>query len=251
MIQADDRRRLGEAVALHDDESELAPERLERAVERRRADDKRPEFQAEHAMNPAEMPPAPHPVPRRARARRLRRDAQHVLAQDIEDLRYRHDDGDPPLLHLRDDVDRVVAAHEHDDAAEHRRDECRHRLPEHVAERQQIQKAERIKRRAPLPILQDFFFDGDDVREDVAMRDDDALRLGRRARGEDDFGGRVPVDRRLGRVPSARRLATRARAASRLARLATRCGSDTSCPTSTSLADTMRLTRSRKSCDER
>ncbi len=47
MIQADDRSRLGQTVALHDDESQLSPERFERVVERRGADDESPEFQAE------------------------------------------------------------------------------------------------------------------------------------------------------------------------------------------------------------
>ena len=65
-------------------------------------------------------------------------------------------------------------------------------------------------------------FDRDDVREDVAMRDDDAFRLGGRAGREDDLRGGVAIDTRLGRVPAVRRPAIRVRAASRIARPATR-----------------------------
>ena len=164
-------------------------------------------------------PPAPGDVLLRAAAiGGFGRDAQHVLAQHVENLRHRHEHRDPARLDLRDDVGRVVAAHEDDGAGQHRRDERRHRLAEHVAERQQVQEAEREERRAPLPVLQHLALDRDDVREDVAVRDDDALRLGGRARREDDLGDVVARDRDVGEQPPARPLASRARAASRPAR---------------------------------
>ena len=53
MIQRDDRRRLGQAVALDHDEPELAPERFELGLERRGADDERPELPAEQPMDVA------------------------------------------------------------------------------------------------------------------------------------------------------------------------------------------------------
>ncbi len=62
-----------------------------------------------------------------------------------------------------------------------------HRLAEHVAERQEVQKANRRKWPAPLAVLHDFAFDRHDVREDVAVGDDDAFGLGRRAGREDDL----------------------------------------------------------------
>ena len=51
VIERDDRRGLGEAVALDDHEAEPPPERLELGIERRRADDDRPELEAEHAVD--------------------------------------------------------------------------------------------------------------------------------------------------------------------------------------------------------
>ncbi len=207
MIQGDDRRGFGQAVPLHDHEPQLGPEGFKGAVERRGADDKRPEFQAEQPMNRAEMPPPARPVPLRAGARRLGRNAKHVLAQDVEDLRHADDHRNPPAAHLGDDVDGVVAAHEHDDALQHRRDERGHGLAEHVAERQQVEKPQREEGTAPLAILQHLALDRHDVRQHVAMRDHHTLGLGRRARREDDLGHVVARDgdrgegRRLGHRP--------------------------------------------------
>ncbi len=76
-------------------------------------------------------------------------------------------------------------------ARQHRWDERRHRLAEHVAERQEIQESEGEKRTAILPVLQHFPLNGFDICEHVTMGDDDALGLGRRARGKDDFCGRI------------------------------------------------------------
>jgi hypothetical protein len=102
-----------------------------------------------------------------------------MLAQDVEDLRHADEHRNPAALDLRHDLGRVVAAHENHDPGQHRRDECRHRLPEHVAQRQEVQKAEREERPAPLPILQDLAFDRHDIGEDVPVSDDHALRLRR------------------------------------------------------------------------
>ncbi len=89
----------------------------------------------------------------------------------------------------------IVAAHEHDDASQHRRNEGGHRLPEHVAQGQQVQEPDRAEWFRVPAILQDLFFDRDDVREHVAVRDHHALRLGRRARREDDLRHIVTHDR--------------------------------------------------------
>ena len=193
MIERDDRRRFGEAVALHDEEAELAPERLELRIERRRAADDAPEL-------PAEQPMHARGSATSARASACRRatsasavtgsDALDVLAQHVEHLRHADEHRDAPRLDLTEDLGRAVAVREDDRAVEHRRHERRHRLPEHVAERQQVQEPDRMERPLVLPVLRDLALDRDDVREDVAVRDRHALRIGRRAGGEDDLGER-------------------------------------------------------------
>ena len=74
------------------------------------------------------------------------RDADDVIAQHLEDLRHAHEHRDPPRPDLPDDVVGRVAAREDDHAGQHRRHEGRHRLPEHVAERQQVQEPDRQER---------------------------------------------------------------------------------------------------------
>src|SRR5207344_3174759 len=73
MVERHDRRGLGQAVSLNNHEAQLAPERFERAIERRGADDEGPEFQTKLPVDAPEVPPAPDPVPLRARVRGLRR----------------------------------------------------------------------------------------------------------------------------------------------------------------------------------
>ena len=73
------------------------------------------------------------------------------------------------------------------EARQHRRHERPHRLSEHVAERQQIEEADRQKRPGPLPVLRDLPLDRHDVGEDVPVGDDDALGVGGGAGREDDL----------------------------------------------------------------
>ena len=76
---------------------------------------------------------------------------------------------------LTDDLFRIISPHEHHDARQHGRYECRHGLSEHVAQRQKIQESEREERPAEATVLPDLCFHGHDIGEDVAMRDDHGL----------------------------------------------------------------------------
>src|SRR5205085_4281800 len=75
-----------------------------------------------------------------------------------------------------------------DFAAEELRHEDAHELAEDMTERQQIEKANRVKRSLPLTILVNLALKRTEVRQQIALRDDDAFRLGGRPRCEDDFG---------------------------------------------------------------
>ena len=165
-------------------------------VERRRADDERPELQAEQPVDAPVAPPARRiqcscrrrlaPPPGATRTTCSRSTSRIFGTHTSTETRR--------ALDLPDDVVRVVAAREDDVPRQHRRHERRHRLAEHVAERQQVQEADRLERPRVLPVLRDLALDRDDVREDVAVRDDDALRLGGRAGREDDLGDVVARD---------------------------------------------------------
>ena len=208
MVERHDRCGLGQPVALDDREPEVAPPLLEVAIERGGPDHERPELRAEQAMCITVMPPAAgdarHGTGRAAALQpgrlylaglfRRRRASQYMFAEHIEDLWDGDEYRNPAALHLVGDVAGVVAAHEDHRTGQHRRNERGHGLPEHVAERQQVQEPERAERFRVLAVLQHLAFDRDDVRKDVPVRDHHALRLGRGARREDDLGDIVASD---------------------------------------------------------
>ena len=189
VVEGDDGRRLGQAVALDDQEPESRPERLHLRIEGRRPDDERPELVAEQPVHPAVAPPAPRdvlaPLERRGD---LGREVHDVVAQHLEDLRDADEHGHAAGPDLADDGGRVVAAHEDGDPLQHRRHEGRHGLPEHVAQGKQVQEAQR-KEGPPVPgVLQDLALDRHDVGQHVRVRDPDSLGFGRGSRSEDDLG---------------------------------------------------------------
>jgi hypothetical protein len=195
VIQRDDRGGLGQAVALYDEEPEAAPERFDVGIERRGADDHRPELEAEPAMGAAVLPPALRPVhPPIGHVSRLGHDPDQVVAQHLEDLRHRNQHRDAAAANLRHHVFRSEGTGEHHHAVQQRRHERRHRLAEHVAERKQVEEADRQERPGVLPVLRDFTLDRDDVGEDVPVREHHALRLRRGAGREDHLGDVVCAD---------------------------------------------------------
>ena len=116
MIQRDDRRGFGEAVALDHDEPEPAPERLEIGIERRRADDHRPELEAEHPVDAAVFPPAPRPVHRRGALGSFGRDASTCSFSTSRIFGTQTSTEIRRLADLPDDVFGRVAAGEDDHA---------------------------------------------------------------------------------------------------------------------------------------
>src|SRR5262249_16784573 len=200
MIQGDDWRRLGKPVPLDHSKAQLSPERLEPGVERRGPNHECPELQPEQAMDAPVPPPAARHALLGTGRTRLRYDTTYVLAQHVQGLRYRYQNGNSPAPDLADDFRRVISPYEDDGAGEHRRDEGGHGLTEHMAEWQQVQEAYWEERSAPRPILTNLALDGDDVCQDVSVGDDHALGFGGCARGEDDFGHIISADIQLGRL---------------------------------------------------
>ena len=87
-----------------------------------------------------------------------------------------------------DHVARAIARSEENVTADHGRDESRHCLAEHVAERKQIQKADGAERTDIFAVFFDAFIDRLQIRQNVAMRNRYALRVTGRAGGEEDLG---------------------------------------------------------------
>jgi hypothetical protein len=96
-------------------------------------------------------------------------------------------------------------AHEDHHARQHRRNKRRHGLPEHVAERQQVEKTDGRERPLVAKIFLHFAFHRNDVGENIAVRNDYALGLGGGAGGENDLGGLISRDRN--RLSGRRRVA--------------------------------------------
>ena len=189
MAQGDDGRGFGQSVALHDEVAEVGPELLDIGRKRRAAGNEAPEFPSEHAMNAAESPPAQRPMPASLRCGGGFREAMHhEIAQHFEDFRHGDHRGNFSRLDLPSDLLRAGSGHEDDGNGNQRRDEQRERLTEQMAQRKKIQDAQRLEWSGVFLILGDLARDGLQIRQQVAMGDDDAFRLGRGAGGEDDFG---------------------------------------------------------------
>ena len=67
------------------------------------------------------------------------------------------------------------------------RDEDAHKLSKDVAQRDEIQKANRMKESLPLNVLCDLSFERQQVGEQITMREQHAFRCRGRAGGENDF----------------------------------------------------------------
>ena len=111
----------------------------------------------------------------------LRPGVDRMLPQHIEHLGHADKHGYPARPDQADDIVRVEAAREDDGSSQHRRHIGGHGLAEHVAEGQKIKEPQRMKRPRVLAIFQDFALHRDDVRQHVAMPDDDALGIRGRA----------------------------------------------------------------------
>ena len=149
VVERDDGRRLGQSIALHHREPHAAPELFEIGRQRGGAHDERPEFHAKGLVHAPVSPPAARDRDaRRRRLCRFRERAHHVLPQHVEDLRDAHEHRHAARLDQADDIVRVEAAREDHDAAHHRRHVGRHRLPEQVAEGQEVDEAQWMKRLA-------------------------------------------------------------------------------------------------------
>ena len=74
------------------------------------------------------------------------------------------------------------------------RNEDAHKLPKDVAQRDEIQEANRMKEAPPLNVFCDLSFQRQQVGEQIAMREQHAFRSRGRAGGENDFDESVFIN---------------------------------------------------------
>src|SRR5262245_10725673 len=182
MIYRDDEARLGQTVPLDDSESALLPEFFQLRVDASASHDKSPELPAESPMSFSKTPHA-NRKPSLSFVAPFGRFALDLMLQVLENSRNAHQRGDPVFADEMDDSAGMDFAREDDASAEEQRDEQSLRLPEHVAERQQIQNPNRLEGLRPPFVFRDFLLKGSQIGTDVAMSVNDTFRLASRARG--------------------------------------------------------------------
>src|SRR5689334_8176789 len=188
MRQTRHRRCFSHAVALNYRIAKVAPESLGFALESRTACDEGPEAPAKLAVNLAKRPPVSKEVTASGRLELVVRNfSSDLLAQGFEHARHGDDDIDASLLYRADDLRGFVSFTEIDLRAEQLRNEHAKQLSEHVAQRQQAKKTQRMNESFPALVTREFFFDGRDVGEEISMCETDAFRFGGRAGSENDL----------------------------------------------------------------
>ena len=203
---------LGEAVRLHDVEPETVQVAADRRVEARAARDEQAHARAHHGVDPREeqapeVDPQPRAQPAVQRDERAERQTlqapggrhflHHALVDQVVELRHAHERRDLALGERAQQVGRVHLLEKDDARAGGEGQQEVAHLRERVEERQDAEDrvalvhVDDAERRLALG-------------EQVAVREDDALRVGRRARG-------VEHDRRVRRSGRARRRLRRVR----------------------------------------
>src|SRR5579862_49938 len=208
MIHAYERGGFGEAVALHGGVAKASPEFLGGSGERGASGNYRPEFPAEAAVNYAKAPPAAEEMFAFGRFEIALKVfefaagceiALDLILERFDEARDSDEHRYTLVVNRADHFRGVERVEEHRCAAQNLREENSEKLAEHVAERKEIEKAQRMKEAFPAAIAVDFFFEGFEVGEQVAVGEDDAAGLGRGAGGEDDFDRIGALNRRGGK----------------------------------------------------
>ena len=208
VIHADERGGFGEAVALHGGVAEASPEFLGGSGERGASGNYGPEFPAEAAVNGAEAPPAAEEMFAFGRfeialkffeSAAGREIALDLILERFDEARHGDEDGHALVVNRADYFGGVERVEKHGCAAQNLREENSEKLAKYVAERKEVEKAQRVKEAFPTAVTIDFFFEGFEVGEQVAVGEDDAARFGGGAGGEDDFDGIGALDGRGGK----------------------------------------------------
>src|ERR1019366_2569212 len=196
MVQADQRSCFGQAVTLDHGVSQAMPEFFGLAIEGGATADHGPEFPSELATQIAESPPAPQKVLALgcfvARGKTLAdasvlKIAFDLLLQRLDHARHGYQHGDAFPADRCHDFGWVECVFEHDSSAEQRGKKNSQELSEDMAQRQQVEEANRMHQPLVLQVFSDFGFERGEVADHVRVGEHDSLGLGRGAGGENDF----------------------------------------------------------------
>ena len=211
MVHADDRSGLGKPVALDDGITQASPESFGVTIERSAAGNKGPKLPPELAPHPPENPPAQQEGlalrPRESLFEFLQSSLVLEIALDffpqrLQQARHRNQHRDPLAADGANQLRRLQRVLENYRPAQKLRQEDSEELPENVAQGQEIQKTHRMHQAFIFQVFANFCFERRDIGQDIAVRDDHAFGLGRRAGGKDDLEGiaRFDCGRRIRRA---------------------------------------------------
>src|ERR1051325_2814291 len=184
MRQARQRCRLSHAVALDDCVTNASPKSFRVTLQGGATRDESPQAPAEATMHVTEGPPIAQETSSLGSHELLfdlRAFARNLFLQRLEHTRHRHHDIDSLLLHYANDLRRLVRLTKINLRTHELGNEDAHQLSEHVTQRQQAKKPQRMYQPFPASILAKLFFDRCEVREQIAMSQTNAFRLGGRA----------------------------------------------------------------------
>ena len=203
---------------MHGGVAQASPEFLGGSGERGASGNHGPEFPAEAAVNGAEAPPAAEEMFAFGRFEIALKFfefatgcevALDLILERFDEARNGDEHGYALVVNRADYFGGVECIEKHGCAAQNLGEENSEKLAEYVAERKEVEKSQRMKEAFPAAVTIDFFFEGFEVGEQVAVGEDDAARFGGGAGGEDDFDWIGALDGRGGKFR--RLLSVRAR----------------------------------------
>ena len=124
-----------------------------------------------------------------------------LLLQGLQHPRHTNQHGNALAVDGVHDFRRLEFLLKNNGAAQQRRQVHAQELPEHMAERQQIQEPDGVHQALILQIALHPALQGSDIRQHVAVADDDSAWLRGRTRGEDDLQSILLADSRETFVP--------------------------------------------------
>ncbi len=201
MVQADQRSRLCQSISLDHGVSQAMPEFLRFAIQRGAPADHGPELPSEPTTHIPEGPPAPQKVLPfgcgitrgkilAATTRAIKACVEiafDLLLQRLDHARHGHQHRDPFPADRRHDCGWVECVFKNDRTPQQRWKKNSQELSEDVAQRQQVQEANRMHQPFVLQVFSDFGFDRDEVADHIGVGEQHSLRLGRGAGRENNF----------------------------------------------------------------